>query len=131
MKLLWTKDLKMNTVHVRDVVRALWHLKDVGPPGEIYNLVDKGETSEEMNVNKVIQLLEQKHSVSIIDIIAMNIANDLMSITMGTPVPRYLLIYIFGLAQGVISELVSRLFGIEHGYQGSIISNLAKVISTQ
>lgn len=46
MKLLWTKDLKMNTVHVRDVVRALWHLKDAGPPGEIYNLVDKGETSE-------------------------------------------------------------------------------------
>ena len=36
----------MNTVHVRDVVRALWHLKDAGPPGEIYNLVDKGETSE-------------------------------------------------------------------------------------
>ena len=46
MKLLWTKDLKMNTVHVRDVVRALWHLKDAGPPGEVYNLVDKGETSE-------------------------------------------------------------------------------------
>lgn len=46
MKLLWTKDLKMNTVHVRDVVRALWHLKDAGPPGEIYNLVDKGETSK-------------------------------------------------------------------------------------
>ena len=34
------------------------------------------------------------------------------------------------IAQGVISELVSRLFGIEHGYQGSIISNLAKVTST-
>ena len=46
MKLLWTKDLKMNTVHVRDVVRALWHLRDAGPSSEVYNLVDKGETSE-------------------------------------------------------------------------------------
>lgn len=54
MKLLWTKDLKMNTVHVRDVVRALWHLKDAGPPGEIYNLVDKGETSEEMNLYSLL-----------------------------------------------------------------------------
>ena len=50
MKLLWTKDLRMNTVHVRDVVRALWHLRDAGPPGEVYNLVDKGETSEEINL---------------------------------------------------------------------------------
>ena len=46
MKLLWTKDLKMNTVHVQDVVRALWHLRDAGPSCEVYNLVDKGETSE-------------------------------------------------------------------------------------
>lgn len=36
----------MNTVHVRDVVRALWHLRDAGPSCEVYNLVDKGETSE-------------------------------------------------------------------------------------
>lgn len=35
----------MNTVHVCDVVRALWHLRDAGPPGEVYNLADKGETS--------------------------------------------------------------------------------------
>ncbi|KAH9252153.1 hypothetical protein BASA81_009904 [Batrachochytrium salamandrivorans] len=26
MTLLWTKDLKLNTVHVRDVARALWHI---------------------------------------------------------------------------------------------------------
>ena len=45
MKLLWSKDLKMNTVHVCDVVRALWHLRDAGAPGQVYNLADKGETS--------------------------------------------------------------------------------------
>jgi hypothetical protein len=26
MKLLWNKDLKLNTVHIHDVVRACWHL---------------------------------------------------------------------------------------------------------
>lgn len=59
MKLLWTKDLKMNTVHVRDVVRALWHLKDAGPPGEIYNLVDKGETSKRVLYSRKLKERER------------------------------------------------------------------------
>lgn len=46
MKLLWTKDLRMNTVHVVDVCRATWHLCDHGDIGSVYNLADKGDTSE-------------------------------------------------------------------------------------
>ncbi len=30
-------------------------------------------------------------------------------------------------AQGIITELVSQLFDIKHGYFGSVLSNLAKV----
>ena len=45
LQLLWTKDLKMNTVHVRDVCRGLWHLKDVGENGEVFNMADKSNTS--------------------------------------------------------------------------------------
>jgi hypothetical protein len=54
MKLLWTKDLKINTVHVADVCKALWFVaadkKDKGGRStaiaepEIYNLCDKGDT---------------------------------------------------------------------------------------
>lgn len=46
MKLLWNKDLKLNTVHVRDVSRALWHLTTHGRSGEIYNIVDRGQTTQ-------------------------------------------------------------------------------------
>lgn len=46
MKFLWTKDLKVNTVHVHDVVRALWHLCSHGSKGEIYNLADKNDTDQ-------------------------------------------------------------------------------------
>ena len=56
MKFLWTKDLKLNTVHVSDVSRALWHVsatKDIkggrsGPVSkcEIYNLCDKEDTDQ-------------------------------------------------------------------------------------
>jgi dTDP-D-glucose 4,6-dehydratase len=44
MEFLWDKDLKMNTVHVRDVCAALWHLGQNGKVGEIYNLADSGDT---------------------------------------------------------------------------------------
>ncbi|XP_028402731.1 uncharacterized protein LOC114525548 [Dendronephthya gigantea] len=77
MKLLWTKDLRMNTVHVDDVCRALWHLTEHGAAGEIYNLVDNGETT-----------------------------------------------------QGIISDLVCQLLGIEHDYHGTIISNFARLNMT-
>lgn len=46
MQLLWDGSLKLNTVHVHDVVRALWHLKDHGKSGEIYNLADSGDTTQ-------------------------------------------------------------------------------------
>jgi len=47
MKFLWGKDLRMNTVHVRDVCSALWFLTEKGKVGEIYNLADTGETCQE------------------------------------------------------------------------------------
>ncbi|CAG8545640.1 2104_t:CDS:10 [Diversispora eburnea] len=60
MKFLWTKDLKINTVHVTDVCRALWHIakwyesnNKAGKGPVIYNLADKGNTDQE-RINKRI-----------------------------------------------------------------------------
>lgn len=51
MKFLWKEDLRQNTVHVEDVVRALWagaewYVKVPPPrkPVPIFNLVDHGNT---------------------------------------------------------------------------------------
>ncbi|XP_035212900.1 dTDP-glucose 4,6-dehydratase-like [Stegodyphus dumicola] len=46
MKLLWHKDIKMNTVHVCDMSRAIWHACLHGKSGEIYHIVDKGDTTQ-------------------------------------------------------------------------------------
>ncbi|KAJ3115417.1 hypothetical protein HK100_001353 [Physocladia obscura] len=65
MKLLWTKDLKINTVHVTDVARALWSatvaeadggLRKTPIPlkGEVYNLCDKSD-SDQGSINEVIK----------------------------------------------------------------------------
>ncbi|KAG2189247.1 hypothetical protein INT44_004389 [Umbelopsis vinacea] len=56
MKLLWNKDLKLNTVHIRDVVRACWHLAKWYDENGIatkkdrkilFNLADKQDTDQE------------------------------------------------------------------------------------
>ena len=39
-------DLKMSTVHVTDVCRAVWHLTGHGNSGDVFNLADKSNTSK-------------------------------------------------------------------------------------
>ncbi|XP_043479135.1 uncharacterized protein LOC122509264 [Leptopilina heterotoma] len=47
MKLLWGADLHMNTVHVKDVARAIWHVADKTEAiGQVYNLVDEGNSTQ-------------------------------------------------------------------------------------
>ncbi|KAK2168956.1 hypothetical protein LSH36_13g22038 [Paralvinella palmiformis] len=60
MKLLWTKDLKMNTVHVHDVARALWHLCYHGNSGDIYNLADQGDTTQ----GKIADIISDMFDIS-------------------------------------------------------------------
>jgi len=46
MEFLWDKDLKMNTVHVRDVCAAIWHMLKNGKSGSIYNVSDEADTTQ-------------------------------------------------------------------------------------
>ena len=43
----------MHTVHVLDVCRAIWHACLHGKSGEVYHIVDKGDTSKLMFINEV------------------------------------------------------------------------------
>jgi len=56
MKLLWNSELKLHTVHVHDVVRALWHLTTHGEKGAVFNLADKNET-DQGKINKHLEAL--------------------------------------------------------------------------
>lgn len=47
MKLLWSRDLVMNTVHVQDVVRSIWYLiQRDDTEGQLYNVVDDGRSTQ-------------------------------------------------------------------------------------
>jgi len=46
MKFLWDKDLKLNVVHVRDVVQAIWLACTDLKPGTCYNLADEADLDQ-------------------------------------------------------------------------------------
>ncbi|XP_064387862.1 dTDP-D-glucose 4,6-dehydratase-like [Halichondria panicea] len=63
MKLLWSEELRMNTVHVSDVSRGLWLLGTTGGgKGEVYNMVDAGETTQGVITQLVSELFAIKAS---------------------------------------------------------------------
>jgi len=46
MELLWEKGLRLNTVHVDDVVKALFLIATKAPEKQIYNLADQSDTDQ-------------------------------------------------------------------------------------
>ncbi|KAL1132270.1 hypothetical protein AAG570_010227 [Ranatra chinensis] len=74
MKLLWDKNMVMNTVHVEDLCRAMWHVcQREDTLGHVYNVADDGHTT-----------------------------------------------------QGLLSEIISELFNINHDYYGNTLSSICK-----
>jgi len=59
LKSLYSKELKINTVHVKDVVKALWFLTTHGDSGSIWNLADKNDTDQ----GKVNKWLEEIYGI--------------------------------------------------------------------
>jgi len=59
LKSLYTKDLKINTVHVKDVAKALWFLTNHGDSGTIWNLADKNDTDQ----GKINKWLEEIYGI--------------------------------------------------------------------
>jgi len=61
MEFLWDKDLTINTVHVDDVVRAIWFATSTGSSGAIYNLVDTAAS----NQGSIGDLLEKLFGIKV------------------------------------------------------------------
>jgi len=59
MKFLYDGELRLNTVHVRDVAKALFHLAQHGKVSDTYNLADKNDTDQQ----KINVLLEKIYGI--------------------------------------------------------------------
>ena len=56
MKFLWTENLAINTVHVRDLCNAIWASCQKAKSGAIYNVSDRGNTTQG-KLNKILEKL--------------------------------------------------------------------------
>jgi len=56
MKFLWTGDLRISTVHVRDVCAGLWHIAQHAEIGTTWNLADKNDTNQE-KINLILETI--------------------------------------------------------------------------
>ncbi|CAK1543790.1 unnamed protein product [Leptosia nina] len=62
MKLLWTADLKVNTVHVTDLCRAIWKVSTMPDAvGQIYNVVDEANSSQGSLAEMVAEIFKINH----------------------------------------------------------------------
>jgi len=59
METLYDKSLRTNTVHVKDVAKALWFLTNHGDSGSIWNLSDHNDTDQ----GKIHDLLESIYGI--------------------------------------------------------------------
>jgi nucleoside-diphosphate-sugar epimerase len=77
MECLYSKDLRLNTVHADDVAKALHFLCTHGKSGDVYNLADQNDTDQ----GKINDLLEQVFGIKTCFLNAIKMAG---ASTMGT-----------------------------------------------
>lgn len=83
-----------------DVCQALWHLSKSGTDGEVYNLVDKNDTSK-----SPCQVSDRE------DHVQRSNANGVL----------------LGIDQAKINAILEEIFHIKTGFIGKLVSNLARV----
>ena len=109
MKWLWTEDLRINTVYVEDVARALWRAAE-------WRAQLKGEdaaSNKSPNASRRPSLMGGGGST-----------RD-EGPSPGTPV--FNIVDRGNTSQGTLAAIIHQVFGIKTGFQGSLISQFAKM----
>jgi len=52
----WFEETKINTVHITDTAKAIWHIASNGKVGSVYNLADKNDTDQK-KLNVILEKL--------------------------------------------------------------------------
>jgi len=102
LKWLWTEDLKINTVHVEDVARALW------------------AAAKWLSTNSTIPASSPTTS-------RRSTLGSKGEDGPGNNVPVFNIVDHGQTSQGDLADIVSKVFGIKTGFQGSLISQFARM----
>jgi nucleoside-diphosphate-sugar epimerase len=104
LKWLWTEDLRINTVHVEDVARAFWA---AAKWRETNSIIPSGTGSAPNSRRPTLSSKGDDRPAGNVPIF--NIVDHGQT------------------SQGTLAEVVSKVFNIKTGFQGSIISQFAKM----
>ncbi|RMD40709.1 hypothetical protein DV735_g4449, partial [Chaetothyriales sp. CBS 134920] len=103
LKWLWTEDLRINTVHIDDTVRALW---EAAKWREVHSTVPDGAL---LPSGRRSTLSSKGDDPPTGDVPIFNIVDHGET------------------SQGVLADIVAKVFDIKTGFQGSLISQFAKL----
>ena len=113
LKWLWTEDLRINTVHVEDVVRALWKAAEWRAENSTIPPDAAGPRSP-----------NSSRRGSVIASLSASSADQAGP----TPnIPIFNIVDHGNTSQGTLAGIISQVFGIKTGFQGSLISQFAKM----
>ena len=114
LKWLWTDDLRINTVHVSDVIRALWRAAQWRSENNTVTSQPSPSTSRRPSLMQSISNHKSNKSVDG---------------EMSGPgnVPTFNIVDHGATSQGQLAGIISTVFSIKTGFQGSLISNFAKM----
>ncbi|EXJ54433.1 hypothetical protein A1O7_09772 [Cladophialophora yegresii CBS 114405] len=110
LKWLWTEDLRINTVHVEDVARALWAAAEWRTKNAVIPplLVSSSSSSSSPTFSRRPTLSKGEDAPS-------------------GNVPVFNIVDHGQTSQGQLADIISKVFDIKTGFQGTIISQFAKM----
>ena len=117
MHWLWTKDLRIDTVHVEDVARAMFKAAEYRASLQVTSSSSQPAT-ESTTAPSSIPFFSRRQSV--------NSSSEYEAGPLPTT-PVFNIVDHGGTNQGRLAEIISRVFNIKTGFQGQLISQFARL----
>ena len=118
LKWLWTEDLRINTVHVEDVAQALWRAAEWRSENSI---IPADAVAPESPT------FPRRSSISIMNALSSPTSPTFPHNPQASQIPIFNIVDHGHTSQGTLATIISQVFHIKTGFQGSLISQFARM----
>lgn len=131
LKWLWTEDLRINTVHVDDAVRAIWTAAEwrahhAGIPSDVSTAPASGRRPSLLRSGASADSTAASVS-STTSVPSTNTSSSAGTAGGSTKPPIFNIVDHGSTSQGTLAAIISHVFHIKTGFHGSIISQFARL----
>ncbi len=118
LKWLWSEDLRINTVHVEDVARALWKAAE-------WRAVNSTIPADAVAASESPTSPRRSSVISALSPTSPTFPSSPLQYRSNVPI--FNIVDHGRISQGTLATIISQVFGIKTGFQGSLISQFAKM----